>query len=257
MAHIYSFFYIFISQTIGESLEIRYSLQGYGIPVDLLPLTHTMTLKRQNHMQWISCRKYIESQEQRKTCSKQEHIDPRDLVDCPRSFDVIIGKAKYTNNPGNNFYKSLIEGAHEEHNSLSKREKVEMTWNIVRTIEKRGGRFLEMNKYPKSWVQIKDRTIARSKVAQSFKEYKRNTQSTRTKRVLSPRPTKKISSFHPITDINNDFNDLHNYTNTTVKRQKTIVSLSGGEERWLFGCTGGLACDEDESVDWESLFTSL
>mmetsp|Transcript_9759 Transcript_9759/g.23622 ORF Transcript_9759/g.23622 Transcript_9759/m.23622 type:complete len:683 (-) Transcript_9759:58-2106(-) len=172
---------------IGEPLEIRYKLQGYGIPVDLLPITHTMTLKRQSHLQWINFRKYVEQgvNGNAKTNSKNKAsltIDPQDIVDCPRSYDVIIGKAKYTNNPGNVFYRSLIEATHDEHISLSKRDKVEMTWRIVRQMEEMNGRFLEMNKHLKVWVHIKDRNVMRQKVAQSYKEYKRNAHVVRTKR---------------------------------------------------------------------------
>ena len=41
-------------------------------------------------------------------------------------------------------------------------------------MEERNGSFLEMNKSLKAWVRIKDRNVMRQKVAQSFKEYKRN-----------------------------------------------------------------------------------
>jgi len=172
---------------IGEPLEIRYKLQGYGIPVDLLPVTHTMTMKRQTHLQWINFRKFIEQIDSGKTKTTSKIKTPllrdlSDIVECPRSHDVIIGKAKYTNNPGNVFYRSLIEATHDEHMSLSKKEKVEMTWRIVEQMEEKEGRFLEMNKQLKMWVHIKDRNVMRQKVAQSYKEYKRNAHVVRTKR---------------------------------------------------------------------------
>ena len=146
-----------------------------------------MTLKRQSHLQWINFRKYVEQgingNAKKKNSDKPPLLlDPNDIIDCPRSYDVIIGKAKYTNNPGNVFYRSLIEATHDEHISLTKRQKVDMTWRIVRQMEEMNGRFLEMNKKLKVWVHIKDRNVMRQKVAQSYKEYKRNTQVLRSKR---------------------------------------------------------------------------
>ena len=141
-----------------------------------------MAFKRQNHSQWITLRKRIERNQEinssddggsKSKKSKQFDFNPKDLVECPRSYDVIIGKAKYKNNPGNVFYRSLIEATHGEHTSSCKKEKVELTWWIVREMEKRKGRFLEMNKSLKAWVHIKDRNIVRQKVAQSYKEFKR------------------------------------------------------------------------------------
>jgi len=207
----------------GASVEIRYYLQAFGIPVDLIPLTHTMALKRQNLLQWMACRRYIEEQQQhqqhqqyqyhqqqqqRQFLRLQQHFQqnspqqPWDdeltlkflesgndgahgkqqpqqpiLVECPRFYDVIIGKAKVcTNNPGNGFYSSLIEATHDEHDSLvHARDKVAMTWRILLHItEEQEGRFLDWNKSLNAWVVIQDKIVIRKKIANSYKEYKRS-----------------------------------------------------------------------------------
>lgn len=235
----------------GEPLEIRYKLQGYGIPVDTLPLTHTMTLKRQNHLQWISFRKYVEQHEhgnegktENSKPGKVPPIDPDHLVWCPRSHDVIIGKAKYRNNPGNVFYRSLIEATHDEHIASSKRSKVELTWKVVQQIEEQNGRFLELHKSLKAWVHIRDRNIMRQKVAQSYKEYKRNVAVLRSKRQstqVDSFSTSKISS----------------------KRQKTFLPTIF-EKDCFSGCISGFNFDdktnsnvEETGTGSESIFKSM
>jgi len=46
----------------GERTEIRYRLQSYGIPVDLLPITHSGTIKLTNHIHSMKSRMEIERQ---------------------------------------------------------------------------------------------------------------------------------------------------------------------------------------------------
>ena len=221
-------------------MEIRYKLQGFGIPVDVLPLTHTMAIKRHNHLKWIASRAFIEQglggnssddsiSKFKKDPSKPLTIDPRDVVECPRSYDVIIGKARYKDNPGNEFYRSVIEATHDDHISASKRDKVKLTWRVVRQIEERNGRFLELNKSLKSWVQIKDRDVARQKVAQSLRDYKgRNASGGRTKRDTKQHDCKLLIS--------------------SVKRRKTVLPKVI-EKGWLNGCFSGFSCEYDHNSD--------
>ena len=219
---------------VGEPLEIRYKLQGFGIPIDSLPLTHTMAIKRQNHAQWIALRKIVEkeanSSEDGISNGKKKTpvaFDPNDLVECPGSYDVIIGKAKYQNNPGNVFYRSLIEATHDEHISSSKREKVELTWRIVRQMEERNGRFLEMNKSLKAWVRIKDRNVMRQKVAQSFKEYKRNAGFKRIQQEAQ-------SSVIPVKRIRTGSVNLSTGGSNPIVRNESCFS----------GCVSGFDCEK-------------
>jgi hypothetical protein len=224
---------------MGEPIEIRYELQGYGIPVDLLPLTHTMTLKRNNHLQWIAFRKFIEQQDEQNpnngycssNCKNNSHkllqIRSENYIECPRSYDVIFGKAKYINNPGNIFYRGLIEDTHNEHISISKGGKVDLTWRTLRQIEGRGGRFLEVSKSQKVWVEILDRDIMRRKIAQSYKEFKRNVAVIRSKRNLIER---------------NHINPKY-----FVKRQKTVVPTIFKTD-WFPDFCSTLGCNEMQEL---------
>ena len=223
-------------------MEIRYTLQGFGIPVDLLPLTHTLSLKRQNHLQWIAFRKMVEQ-------GGNTPVNPEDLVECPRSYDIIFGKAKYINNPGNVFYRSLIEDTHDDHISQSKRDKVELTWRIVREIEERNGRFLEFKKSGKAWVHIRDRNVMRQKVAQSFKEYKRTMSVVRSKRQSKQEDYNKRMTFNPPN------------IDQTPKRQKIELPRMFGKEcnvavnKFL----DSFNCEEDDGDFYvsESIFTEM
>ena len=212
-----------------------------------------MVIKRQNHTQWIALRKRIERNvgDDGKKTSKPLPIDQNDIVECPRSVDVIIGKAKYNNNPGNVFYRSLIEATHDQHIASPKRGKVELTWRIVRQMEERKGRFLEMNKSVKAFVHIKDRNVMRQKVAQSYKEYKRNAGVIRsTKRNLHE---KKAAVGSP---------------EITIKRQRTVANTMFHNDCFS-GCFNNSNCNDDDGflvtpdeqssdlIVSRSIFTSL
>ena len=266
----------FLRLFAGEPLEIRYYLQGFGIPVALLPVTYTMALKRQNHLQWIACRKYIEEQQKRQQEQEQQQqqrfrsqqghyrqqfltqplgffesiantapqVPPTGssgqpiVVECPRSYDVMIGKAKVcANNPGNGYYSSLIEASHDEHDSLvHAKEKVAMTWRILLHItEERNGCFLDWNKSLNSWVVIEDKAVIRKKIANSFKEYKRSRYNVRN---ANGGQKKKHA---PITAANGK--DA-NGNNANFKRRK------------IDGCVQS-ACGGGDQKDIESMFAGL
>jgi len=277
----------------GEPLEIRYILKAFGIPVDLLPLTHTMALKRQNHSHWMTCRRIIEEQLQHQLYQQhqyqqqqyqqqqiqqqqqsQQHFlqQPWDdeqalkffestaainiitdvsrgvstddllvVVECPRSYDVIIGKAKVcTNNPGNGFYSSLIEATHNEHDSMvHARDKVAMTWRILLKItEELDGRFLDWNKALNAWVVIQDRIVIRKKIANSYKEYKRS-------RYVTARSGGNHKKKQAPNDPTNNESSSGNTTNNSAmfKRQK------------ISGCLGN-GCGESQK-EIQSMFAAL
>ena len=58
---------------LGESIEIRYQLKCYGIPVELIPSTDTGNVKHVNLKQWIKLRKFLE-REQRERWRQQQQL---------------------------------------------------------------------------------------------------------------------------------------------------------------------------------------
>ncbi|KAG7373943.1 hypothetical protein IV203_013038 [Nitzschia inconspicua] len=148
----------------GEGTEILYKLMGYGIPVDLLPLTDSGNVKTKQLMQWIKIRKAIEVD--------IEKFGSTTINECPFKHDVIIrfGKA-YTDHPGTIMFRSILERHYEEHYmATSKESKVAVTWKIVEEVQKKGGRFLVWDNRG-WWVQINDRAVIRAKVAVSMKDH--------------------------------------------------------------------------------------
>ncbi|KAL3935648.1 MAG: hypothetical protein SGARI_002886 [Bacillariaceae sp.] len=148
----------------GEGIEILYKLMGYGLPVDLIPLTDTGNVKTKHLMQWIKLRKVIEDP------NSKDAKEP--IVECPFKNDVIIrfGKA-YTDHPGTTMFRGILERYHDEHSmAVSKESKVAITWKIIEAVEKEGGRFLVWSSRG-WWIELKDRHQIRAKVAVSIKDH--------------------------------------------------------------------------------------
>ena len=100
------------------------------------------------------------------------HEDEEEIVDCPGSRDVIFRKGPtYKNNPGNMYFRELIESAHGEHTKASRKGKSNITWKIVREIEAINGRFLDWCTTREMWIVAKDREKIRRKVSACYKQY--------------------------------------------------------------------------------------
>ncbi len=243
-----------------------------------------MALKRQNHLQWIASRKYIEEQQKRQQQQEQQQQRFRNqqlqyhqqfltqplgffesiastssqgssagsssqpiVVECPRSYDVLIGKAKVcANNPGNGYYSSLIEASHDEHDSLvHAKEKVVITWKILLHItEERNGCFLDWNKSLNSWVVIEDKAVIRKKIANSFKEYKRSRYNVASRSANGSQKKKHA----PIGAADGGTADEHTNGNTTNR-----VNF---KRRKIDGCIES-ACGGGDQKDIESMFAGL
>lgn len=163
----------------GEDTELRYALLSYGIPEQLLPLSNTGTVKTNNHSRWINAlrfkaerRHYLEQQQQHNM--KDSDDEEEEIVDCPGSHDVIFRKGPtYKNNPGNMYFRESIEQTHEAHMKATRKTKCLITWNVVKDIESRNGRFLDWSKTREMWVVARDREKIRTKVAACYKRYNR------------------------------------------------------------------------------------
>ena len=171
------------SALAGDSMEIQYHLQGYGIPVDQIPITDTGNIKTKNLHQWIRVRKYLESSRNDPyhaglSSDSEGSFKPTDsmseYIDCPNMNDVIFRtKHAYLCHPGNATFRGLIESRFHEHfNAKTTDEKVAVTWSIIKEVDRRNGRFLvwDMNG---CWKELKDRSLIRTKVAGAMKDHKR------------------------------------------------------------------------------------
>jgi hypothetical protein len=84
---------------IGDELEMRYRLKSFGIPIEMLPITESGTIKLNFHQQWIKTRKLVE----------QQQTNVVTIVECPGSNHVVFRQGTASiENPGNVMCRDLI-----------------------------------------------------------------------------------------------------------------------------------------------------
>lgn len=106
--------------------EMRYYLQGFGIPIQFFPLTETGTIKLNYFNKWLKTRTYLEGREEeeeegtvtttkksssRKSKSSKKNRKDKSLVvvECPLLNDVVFRQGKpYKANPGNDVLRDSI-----------------------------------------------------------------------------------------------------------------------------------------------------
>ena len=169
-------------------MEVLYSLMGYGIPVDTLPMDEvTLTIKKKNQIAFIKVRGKIESEQhdlfssnggssssssEGSTCSEDSNRSC--MIECPSLNDVIFRSGKsYMSHPGNMMFRELIEQHMDEHNRANQETKKKLTWQVIDEVELKGGRFLEYSKHLGTWTELHDRAVIRHKIATYFKELRR------------------------------------------------------------------------------------
>jgi hypothetical protein len=137
----------------------------YGIPSDYLPITNTGNLKTQNHQKWIAFR-------EAKGYALQQGV-PFDGIDCPCLKDVLSGKGPHvSNHPGNRTFRKIMESRFKEHyDAGSVDRKTEITWEVVREMQRLHARFLIKDK---SWWIVVDQDAAREKVSVSFRDMRKS-----------------------------------------------------------------------------------
>jgi len=163
----------------GDETEMRYKVKSYGIPIELLPLTGTNSIKLNYHNQWIRTRRLVETYQNyygynceykcEYECgfeTNKSNREPVTIVECPCSNDVVFRNGTHSmDNPGNTMFRNLILSYWENNNKFRLRS-TDFRDNIVRDIEvHKKGRFLDWNKDLGVWVVIKDKTRIQRKVA--------------------------------------------------------------------------------------------
>lgn len=165
----------------GAELELRYRLKSYGIPIELLPITETGSIKMGNHSHWMKTRKNIEQAMDKSVT----------VVECPGLHDVGFRQGTSSmEHPGNVWCRDLILFLLEDrdlqikhnpniefssynttsgnNNSIAAKIHNEVVERCVNQVEQRGGRFLEWNKERSAWIQIQGGTKIRQKVSVLF-----------------------------------------------------------------------------------------
>jgi len=126
----------------GESVELQYALQSYGVPTEHIPLTFSGNIKDGSIKQWSKMRAYVESQ----------NLNSDAVVQCPQLEDVLFRQGVSSlSYPGNSRVYRLVEKRYEDDPNVtpkrgtvkSKREKVVL--EIIEDNRLSGGRFLVWN----------------------------------------------------------------------------------------------------------------
>ena len=159
--HIHSFLFL------GQDVENRYQLNGYGIPLDQFPITETGKIKTTNFKKWIQLRKNLED------VNSEIGRNHMSIVECPRSNDVVFRPSQSTMcHPGNVMFRSLVESKHYAHDAAASREeKIDITKGVIQDIKNMGGRFLVWKK-SLCWTELTDETQIYSKTAAFFRNSK-------------------------------------------------------------------------------------
>jgi hypothetical protein len=142
----------------GPFTEIMYSLLGYGIPVDVLPLSESGVMKKTNLNRWIA--KYIARDEQ------MARTGAFSGVDLPTRNDVLTGKGKpIQHHPGNVHLRILVETYMEEYKATKLSSKM-VADKVFAMIKARPGRFLQ--KDSDGWWRESSDADALDKVNKTF-----------------------------------------------------------------------------------------
>jgi len=202
---------------VGETIELRYSLKGYGIPVELVPLTDTGNVKTSYLKQWMKVRRILEVRkmaEEQQRFQEQLHYQQQQessfddlfnddtdttsintmtstlsmpspqqpleaIIECPRSHDVVFRSGtSMACHPGNVRFRCLIELKHEDAYLISSTTQAELAEQLIHEITMNGGRFLKWDNHG-YWTGLQDRVQIHTKVALSIRDYKYKTKAQR------------------------------------------------------------------------------
>ncbi len=141
----------------GNTMECRYWLMTFGIPVEDLPVTDSGKIKVKYLQQWIKGRETIDLLD-------RGDISRKRLVECPNLQDVLFinGGSKWTF-PGNVTFREILEAKGQAYSTKTTKEKSATIEEVVEQIRGMNGRFLVWEKEKGCWVDIDDdpRTLKR------------------------------------------------------------------------------------------------
>jgi hypothetical protein len=140
----------------GSRLECASSLQSFGIPANIFPLTDDGEITNDVYRQILEKRR-----------KKERLVYEVSRVGVPGRNDVLFGRGKANQNHiGNIKVRSLVEDCKEMYDKASRDEKTQITQEIVQVVQQATGRFLKDD--GAGWVEVDD-GIARLKVSHVFR----------------------------------------------------------------------------------------
>ena len=161
------------TQFKGTEGELREILSSYGIPVNLIPTTHSGVIKTQEFRKWLKLQRRIDDLE-----AAEERFTH---VDCPGANDVVFrAGSTMVENPGNVMFRSLVESKCLEAIAQSDRElppqktKEDVAMEIINEIilKRPNARFLKWNNDYGYWVEFAKVEEVKTKIAVTFRDLK-------------------------------------------------------------------------------------
>ena len=153
--------------TVGEGVELQYRLKGYGIPVDLTPLTDSGNIKTMYLKQWLRLRKIIETG----ITPSGVKTSTVSIIECPGSNDVIFRPGtSMLCHPGNVAFRGLIE-AKQNRITVKRAEKEEVALEIIQEVRSTGGRFLMWDNGG-GGSELNDIPLISVKISISYRDFK-------------------------------------------------------------------------------------
>ena len=198
----------------ASPIESHYVLASFGIPLSSLPVTILGTIKTEDHCQWMrqrSCTELVlgdvnEIQNAISavySCSTERESAPKPRASIarhcltfssssgdalpasllspgvvPTPHDVLFGRGKVKDNPGNKLLHKLIGERRVRYEAAEKWEKTVIAEEIVLIFREHSGRFLRPERQGKQLVwSIVGPEIAREKVSHTFRSERSKTPS--------------------------------------------------------------------------------
>jgi hypothetical protein len=148
----------------GSHIECQYSLAGFGITRDMLPLDKDDKYDYQKFLQFVEQRRRIEAESAARNTGQ---------IHFPLSNDVLLGRGRpYQEFTGNARLSAVIDKHGDAYFQGNRSEKTALSSEIVRTIKDMNGRFLKRDENGRGWVTVPDE-VGRLKISHSFRTKKR------------------------------------------------------------------------------------
>ncbi len=195
-------FHMHQDQESGDcaALYTRYKLKGYGIPIELLPITESGVITTKVHAIFIKTRKLFEEGQFeegsdglgqgvfRLQFSGRSY--PHLIVDCPCSSDVLFRQGKtMMEHQGNVMFRDLIldylerEDAWRFNRSSGfdfsneqityGKQQFLNSWILREIFDRRRGRFLEWDREKSVWVLMTDLVTIKRKISVVYTKYRK------------------------------------------------------------------------------------
>jgi len=157
---------------IGTPMELRYTLNGFGIPTDSLPISWTGNVKTSYLKQFIRVRQVIEHDDSFLApgpLPKMTKTQRQLVVECPNLNDIIFKKGcSGMQHPGNVLFRSLVQSKYEQGNLLTTKSLITAT---LEEIQQQGLRVLVWNEKESCFLVIRDQQMIYKKIEYLVRDF--------------------------------------------------------------------------------------